>query len=243
VVLSNSATAGPVINKVSAETLKLALEAKSGIQQPEKIAMPVKQGTMSDEELQAYVGRYATMAGVLDISKQFDSLRVGFMGRSLRLEPRDDGRLRVRYKLFGLLPLSLGELDQVGVSRVSLAGREIIKASLPGEEMLVGERIRPVPIPAAMQKRVGEYDIINARDEAVMIDGIRLYLDKDLLMMEYGMPLFSDAIMSVALRPLNDNEAVINGLGRGMGETVRAVTVGGEELLSYSGYLLRKRQK
>ena len=76
-----------------------------------------------------------------------------------------------------------------------------------------------------------------------MIDGIRLYLDRELLMMEYGMPLFSDAIMSVALRPLNDNEAVIYGLGRGMGETVRAVTVGGEELLSYSGYLLRKRQK
>lgn len=243
VVLSNSATAGPVINKVSNEMLRLALDAKSGLQQPEKIAMPVKPGTMSDEELQAYVGRYATMAGVLDISKQFDALRVGFMGRSLRLEPRDDGRLRVRYKLFGLVPLSLGELDQVGVSRASLAGREIIKASLPGEEMLVGERIRPVPIPTAMQKRVGEYDIINARDEAVMIDGIRLYLDRELLMMEYGMPLFSDAIMSVALRPLNDNEAVIYGLGRGMGETVRAVTVGGEELLSYSGYLLRKRQK
>ena len=152
VVLSNSATAGPVINKVSNEMLRLALDAKSGLQQPEKIAMPVKPGTMSDEELQAYVGRYATMAGVLDISKQFDALRVGFMGRSLRLEPRDDGRLRVRYKLFGLVPLSLGELDQVGVSRASLAGREIIKASLPGEEMLVGERIRPVPIPTAMQK-------------------------------------------------------------------------------------------
>jgi len=36
---------------------------------------------------------------------------------------------------------------------------------------------------------------------------------------------------------------VIYGLGRGMGETIRVVKVGDEEMLQYSGYLLRKKRE
>ena len=49
--------------------------------------------------------------------------------------------------------------------------------------------------------------------------------------------------MNFAIAPVSGTEAVIRGFGRGMGETVRAVTGNGENMLSYSGYLLRKRGK
>jgi hypothetical protein len=49
--------------------------------------------------------------------------------------------------------------------------------------------------------------------------------------------------MSFVIAPASDDEAVIRGFGRGMGETIRAVTVNGEDMHSYSGYLLRKRGK
>jgi len=49
--------------------------------------------------------------------------------------------------------------------------------------------------------------------------------------------------MNFAVAPVSDDEAVIRGFGRGMGETICAITVNGEEMLSYSGYLLRKRRK
>jgi hypothetical protein len=165
------------------------------------------------------------------------------MGTPLRLVPRADGQLGLRYKLLGIFPISLGELDQVGISRATVAGREIVKAGMNGKEMLVGERIKKVPISEAMQRRVGDYEITNAGDDAVLVDKVRVRLDNGLLLVEYGMPLFTDKTMSIAITPLSDNEAIISGLGRGMGETISVVTVGGEEMLQYSGYLLKKRQK
>jgi hypothetical protein len=243
VVLANSATAGGVVNKVATEAVKLALEAKSGILQPEKIEMPTGEGTLTQAELQAYEGRYATMAGVVGLTKQSDYLRAEFMGKTLRLVPRIDGQLGIRYKLLGMFPISLGELDQVGVSRATLAGRDIVKASLNGQELLLGERITSVPLSEAMQKRTGEYEITNAGDDAVLFNNVQVRQDNGLLLVEYAMPLFTDGMVSIAITPLSDSEALTSGLGRGMGETIRIVNIGGEEQLRYSGYLLRKRQK
>ncbi|MBI5592668.1 MAG: beta-lactamase family protein [Deltaproteobacteria bacterium] len=243
VVLANSATAGNVVNKLAAEALKLALEAKSGIKQPDQSKAPVGEGSMSQEALKAYEGRYATMAGVIGITKKSDYLQAYLMNNSFRLVPRPDGLLGLQYRLLGIIPISLGELDQVGISRATVAGREIVKASMNGQEVLVGERITPVPISEAWQTRVGEYEIANAGDDAILVDKIRLRRDNGLLQLEYAMPLFIDGRMSIAIAPLSDKEALIYGLGRGMGETIRVVTVGGEERLQYSGYLFKKKRE
>ena len=48
--------------------------------------------------------------------------------------------------------------------------------------------------------------------------------------------------MKFALNPISDIEAVIYGLGRGMGETISVVTAGNEEQLRYSGYFLRRSE-
>ena len=58
--------------------------------------------------------------------------------------------------------------------------------------------------------------------------------------MSYQMPKLSPKIIQVPLRPISDVEAVILGLGRTRGETLRAVVVNGEERLRYSGYIGRK---
>ncbi len=242
VVLSNSATAGPVVNKVATELLKLALEVKSGIKQPEKTEPAAGEGSFSMEELQAYEGNYATMAGVVGITRKSDYLTAGIMGNSLRLVPRADGLLGLQYRLLGIIPISLGELDRIGISRTRVNGREIVKANMNGQELLVGERINPAPIPVEWQSRLGEYEIVNAGDDAVMVDGIRVRLERGVLMVEYSMPLFADQRMTVAIVPVSASEAVISGLGRGMGETIRIVEVGGEEMIRYSGYLLKKRK-
>jgi CubicO group peptidase (beta-lactamase class C family) len=241
VVLSNSATAGSVVSRVATEALKLALEARSGIKQPDQVVQPAGAGSLPRAELQAYEGRYASMLGVVEITKKSDYLRAGFMGKTVRLVPRPDGLLGIRYRLFGIIPISLGELDQVGISRATVAGREIVKAGINGREMLFGERIRPLPIPEAWLRRVGEYEIVNAGEDAVLVEGIRVRQDKGLLVVEYAMPLFSAGRMSLAIAPVSDTEAVISGLGRGMGGTIQAVAVDGVELIRFSGYLLRKR--
>jgi CubicO group peptidase (beta-lactamase class C family) len=241
VVLANSASAGGVVNKVAVAAVKLALEAKTGFRQPGWGKPAQDAGTLSPEELRAYAGRYATVAGVVNIVAESDHLRTEVMDNSVRLVPRPGGRLGLKYKLLGLFPISLGELDHVEIARATIAGREILKAAMDGQEMLIGELIRPRPIPGKWLGRLGEYEITNAGDDAVLVEGLRLRNDAGLLLVEYAMPLFFKGTMSVALAPLSETEAVIWGLGRGKGETVRVVKVGGEELLSYGGYLFRKK--
>ncbi len=46
--------------------------------------------------------------------------------------------------------------------------------------------------------------------------------------------------MKSPIAPVSDTEAVILGLGSGMGETIRTVSIDGKEGLQYSGYHFRK---
>jgi CubicO group peptidase (beta-lactamase class C family) len=268
VVLANSASAGPVVGTVAAETLKLALEAKTGITQqqapplpaaaPRKEPLPLpdnvpqkpvprhaedekKRGPLTEAELQGYAGRYDTVAGLVELSKNGDHLEAELFDRTLRLVPRQDGLLDVRYRQFGLLPVSLGDLDRIAVDRETVNGRDILKAVIDGREYLAGVRLRPVPVPESWQKRAGAYEIINGGDDTQLLDAVRLNASGESLTVEYAMPLFTDRKLSLALEPLSETEAVIRGLGRTRGDTVRVVRRGDEELLAYSGYLLRKK--
>jgi hypothetical protein len=243
VILSNSATGTDAVVKLATEALKAALEAKSGITQPDRKTTEMGAGTMTQGELQAYAGSYATDAGVVTLAKKTDHLRAEIMNKPLRFVPRADGLLGLQYKLLGLIPISLGDLDRVGIGRDTIAGRTIVTSRLDGQEILFGERIGVTLLPEAWQQRQGDYEIISAGDDFLLVKGVRLRCDAGLLIMKYEIPLFSKGTMSVALSPLNNTEAIILGLGRGMGETIRVVSVGGEDLLQFSGYLLRKKLK
>jgi CubicO group peptidase (beta-lactamase class C family) len=241
VVLSNSAASGPAVNKIAEEMLKLALEAKTGIRQPKQPEIPAKANTPSREMLQGYGGRYATFVGLVPVNVREDHLRTEVMGMPIRLIPRTDNTLGLEYRLFGLIPISLGDLDRVGISWAEISGRNILKVGLNGREMLLGERIQPMPIPSAWMKRLGKYEIINPGDDHVLVEGIRLRNDAGLLVIDYSIPLVMKGTLQFALKPISETEAVIYGLGRGMGETIGVVTVRNDEMLTYSGYLLKKQ--
>jgi len=241
VVLSNSATSGRVVNKLAVETLKLALEAKTGITQPVRKARAVSGHAIPDSVRAAYAGRYATIAGVVPVTSTSGHLRAELFGKSFLLVPGTDGLLSLKFRLFGLFPISLGDLDYIGITKDTIDGREILKARLDSQEVLVGTRLKPAPISPAWQARTGEYEVINRGDDAVMFDRVLLKNDSGLLVVEYSMPLFFNGRLSYALEPLGDDEAVICGLGRGMGETMRATTLEGKEVIRFSGYLLRRK--
>lgn len=255
VVLANSASAGSVVNKVATETLKLALEAKTGITQeprPQERSQPAKSGAkgplakkerrlLTAAELQAFEGRYDTVAGLVQVINKTDYLEAELLNRTFRLVPRTDGLLAMSYRVLGLFPVSLGELDRVYLDRESVAGRDILKAVIDGKEYLVGERLQPVTIPEQWEQRAGEYEVINGGDDTVLLDSLRLRSEDGFLIVDYTLPHFTKETMSLALKPLSATEAVICGLGRGKGETIRVITRGKEELLAYSGYLLRRK--
>ncbi len=240
VVMSNTSSTSTVTT-VAARALTLAFELKSGIKQAEP-KMPVEvDAALSQSIMQAYEGRYATMFGVGNITPDTDHFDVEVMDRAFHLLPQADGKFGVRYKLFSFIPWRLRELDYVSIFRERVAGREVLVINNRGRELLVGEKIKPAPVPGSWQKRVGDYQVENLGDDISLVEKLRLRLDNGLLMVEFSLPLLSNNRVSFALEPLSDTEAVICGLGSGMAETVRVISSNGREELSYSGYALRKK--
>lgn len=243
VVLANSDTAGRVVGKVAAEALKLALEAKTGDRQPEREKTEGGEGFLTKDALQRYEGWYATPVGAVNVRKTSGGLRADVMNRTLRLISRADGSLGLQYRLLGLFPIRIEELDGIGISRADVAGRAVLAARMHGREFPIGEQMRQLPVPAEWLERTGEYEIANPGEDAVLPEKVRLRADGGFLFVDYSIPFLFPGTVSFAVAPVSDAEAVIRGFGRGMGETIRAVTINGENMLSYSGYLLRKRGK
>ena len=241
VVLANSATSGPVVRKVAAEALKLALEAKTGHRPPEREKSEGGEGSLSTEALQRYEGWYATLAGAVHIRNASGGLRADVMNRTLRLIPRTDGALAVKYRFLGLFPIRIEALDGVGVSRADVAGREVLAVRMHGRAFPIGERIRPVPLTAQWLGRTGEYEIVNPGKDAVLPEKVRLREDDGFLFVDFAVPPFFPGTASFAVAPVSETEAILRGIGRNMGETVRVITANGEEMIAYSGYLLRKK--
>jgi hypothetical protein len=86
---------------------------------------------------------------------------------------------------------------------------------------------------------VGDYQVVNP-DPGFPLEDLRLRHEHGVLCMSYRLPVLTDQTVRLPLRPLSDDEAVIAGLGRTRGETVRMEERDGERLLRFSGFLARR---
>jgi|GEM_PF-2728743 len=136
-------------------------------------------------------------------------------------------------------PPSLRALGDLRFASRIIEGGEVIVGERNGQEILLGEKVPPAPIPEAWRARVGRYEVVNPDREFPVVEPTA-WLEQGTLGMSYRMPLLSDKPFRVPIRPISDTEAIILGLGRMHGETLRAVTVDGEERLRYSGYVGRR---
>lgn len=239
VVLTNS-SARPAVDIVATEALILALEAKTGIKQPRWTRPQKSPKPLSPEEIYLYTGYYATPIGLVKAYEKSDFLKAEILGNTVSLLPRVDGMLSMQYKLFGLVPISLRELDDVGISRAVAAGREVLIARSQVLDMVFGEKINPPSVPQKWLDRIGAYEVANAGNDVLFFDGARIGREEGFLIIEYYSSLLSDGSVKLPIAPVSDTEAIILGLGSGMGETIHAVTIDGQERLQYSGYHLRK---
>ena len=243
VVLANSSTSGRMASRAAVEAITRALEAKTGIKQPVQVRAAESGDPLSREMLKDYVGSYASMAGLAEINARSDHFHAEVMNRTLQLGLLKNNRFNVKYRVWGLIPISLGDVDFIEISRRNVAGHEILVASLKGRDLLIAEKIVPSPVSAAWIKRAGEYRIENLGDDFPLLETVRLRFENNMLLAECEAPFFYKGAVRFPLRTMSDTEAIIEGLGRGMGETVRAVRENGKEELRYSGYVLRRKDE
>lgn len=237
IVAANSTTAGPVVNRVAQRALALALEAKTGIRQPDPAAtVPAQPVAWDDAALQALVGDYTTTAGFVRVTRHGAALQAELLGKTFDLIPQAHGELRLRYQLLGLLPISLGELDRLSLSQRTLAGRPVLVARIGQQTLLAGERLPPASTAPALTRYVGTYVPELAPGERGVVDRVHVSLEQGRLLARLSTHEEPDAPVKFVLQPVSDREALVLGTLADAGEVVRLDPTGTEPTFHAAGY-------
>ncbi len=240
VVLSNSSTAQTLVGDVAAETLKLALEAKSGIVQPEKKIVEAETVPLSEADIRAYSGYFETLIGLIKVDGSSGDLIAEIMGWKFQLVKHEDGRFGVRLRLLGFIPVANSQMKEMSLSLHRIDDRDVLVLDRGGESMLVGEKLHLQPLPEYLNDYVGEYDFVNPH-EGPLPENIRVVREGDLLVGEFTFAEKPGFLFRTAFLPVAQNELVMAGVGSGKGETLRVAKVGGEAHMYYSGFDLKKK--
>lgn len=241
IVAANSDDAGAVVNRIALRTLALALQAKTGIRQHAEGTGPVP-APWSDPPLPltAIEGDYTTQLGLVRVRRDGAQWQAEVAGRRLRLEPQADGEVALRYRWWGLVPVSLGELDQVRLSLRRVAGRELLVARIGTQALRVGERLPPVQSaavpPAALVAHVGRYRPELAPGEVPGVDEVRVSLEEGRLLARVTPHGQAEVPVAWVLQPVAADAAVMLGTLASDGELMRLEGQGAQATVRGAGY-------
>lgn len=241
VVLTNSANAQAAVDRVTEETLRLALEAKRGIAQPQKEFVESKLVPLSRDDLREYAGYFETPIGLVKVEDRDGELIARLMGFDFELVKHETGEFGVRLKLLGFIPVANRQMKEMSLSLHRIGGREVLAYSRDGKSMLVGEKLHPQPLPDYLNEYAGEYEIVNPHD-GPLPENIRVVREGDLLVGEFNSSIMPDFLFRTAFEPgPAQGELIMAGVGSGKGETLRLVRVDGVEHIYFSGFDLQKK--
>jgi CubicO group peptidase (beta-lactamase class C family) len=232
VIVLSSSTAADVVG-IAAKTLEYALKEKKGIEPP-PAAPPVYSApdlSWTQAQFQALAGTYvATTSGL-----SFGTFTVEAVTGGLRL--KDNLWVPLQNGYFSYPGVGT-DVQAVQLRFQTVAGRSVISYRTAGEEFIYAERYEQGAIPVAWTARQGAYTATNINP------GGRLWPGTNTMTVEVG----ADGLLrikgtlrgDIPIKPLNDTLAITGGIGRNRGESVRVVTVAGEEQIEFWGFRYRR---
>ena len=237
-VMANSSNSRGIVSQLAEEILARAL-----MNMPEppdtKFLIAALEKDLRNSVPAEISGNYATDVGLISIRPKDAKICACIVEETFDLIPYPNGWFGIDQHGLSTLSPAVKPLAEMQFQTQLIHGKEVVVAKIGDQLTILGEKIPPAPIPAAWLNRVGDYELLNP-DQQFPIKRPRLNINNGQLCMSYQMPKLSPNIIQVPLRPISDTDAVILGLGRTRGETLRAVVVNGEERLRYSGYVGRK---
>lgn len=235
VIAANSAGGQGVVNKIAVEALKVMLEVKTGVVQPEKNHVPYPAETARAINS----GYFDTVVGVVKVDTRLGNLNAELMGHSFQLAPGSDGWFGIRYNLLGLFPVSFSPLDNIRLAMARIADRDVLIGSMGNETTLVGEKLQPPSFRNALLDYVGKYELVN-QGIGVAPTSLALRYEDGMFIGECAFAQLPNIVFRVSINPISDTEALISGLGSSRGETIRLYKDKAEKHMVYSGLDMRK---
>jgi CubicO group peptidase (beta-lactamase class C family) len=237
-VLANADGSRPIVSRLAEEILNRVLDSN-----PPSLSAGLFLEELEREaqqpELGELAGKYATDFGLISIRPKDGKLCACIVEETFDLIPYPHGWFGIDRGKLASLPTSIRPLAHMRFQTRYIDGKEVVVARKGDKHVLLGEKIPAEPVPEVWLRRVGDYELVNP-DRHFPLEEPRLKMREGQLCMSYKMPRLSSKTIQVPLRAISDDEAVILGLGRTRGETLRAITVDGEEHLRYSGFIGRK---
>ncbi|HEY0720072.1 MAG TPA: serine hydrolase domain-containing protein [Gammaproteobacteria bacterium] len=240
VVAANSTSARGVVSELAETALKLALEAKAGITQPPAQQQPAAIRPLSEAEAQHYAGYFDSLVGLVKIDNHSGNLDAEVLGHAFRLTPREDGSFGIRYKLFGLIPVSVAALDKISFAMKPFEEHELLEGHIGNESLLFGERLNKTADITPFLDFVGSYEIVNSWEGGVKPESLALRQEGGMLIAECSFAQIPGLLLRMAITPISPSEAVVAGIGVGRGETLRLVRDAKEKRVYFSGLELHK---
>jgi CubicO group peptidase (beta-lactamase class C family) len=240
-VLANADGSRGIVSRLAEEILSRVLNA---IPEPLPSGLFLKEleKTVGEADVADIEGNYATDFGLISIRPKDAKLCACIVEETVDLIPYPNGWFGLGQDALKKLPSSFRPLAEMRFQTQEIDGREVVVAKKGNKEVVLGEKVPDTSIPEVWLQRVGDYQLLNP-DEHFPLTEPTLKLRDGQLCMSYKLPKLSPKTIQVPLRPISNTEAIILGLGRMRGETLRAVNVDGEEVLRYSGFIGRKIEK
>lgn len=242
VLVANWSEAGEELDQFIRQISDAALEAKAGIARrnpdeplPERIALP------KSMVFDAPAAHYSSSMGLLRPQVDDDGFDFELGGFGLRAVRRADGWYALRYRLLGVIPLSLSFVKKVLIAPVRVGGQRLLVYHAGDSTGLFGSAFEPGTAPPQLQSMLGEYRISNPDplSERWRISDIAIALDAGVPVLRASFDNLLDVDMTVPLRALGNNHYGVPGLVPGLGDSIR-VLPGKPARILFSGYILER---
>lgn len=237
-VLANADGARGVLTLLAEEVLARMLQQRRAAVSA-GLFLDTLERAWADARAEEIAGDYATDLGMITLRPEAGTLCACMFGESVPIRRGEGAWFTVVSDAGRPLPAALEALAGLELQTRRVEGREVVIARRDGRETLLGERVPPLDPDGPWPQRVGRYEVVNA-DPGFPVEDLAILRRDGHLCLSYRMPRLSAARIQVPLGPLTDTEAVILGLGRTRGETVRVVAGPEGERLRWSGLIARR---
>lgn len=238
VVLANADRAGPMVYEAAEEILRLALEAREGIEQP---SLPARaaQIDLPPEQLDRYVGDYSLMGALARVERAGKRLRFHILGHTLELVPVTSKDFRVEYRVLGLfaVPIPFAPIEFTEVQQ------RMIMLMHDRGVIITAEKVPVYEVPDAWRQRTGSYRLVNPDKEYLVdVEHARLTVEGGKILMNIRISGLEDREVQVVMMPLTDDAAYTFGIGRNVGDVTVVERHDGRERMRYLGYYFEREE-
>ena len=185
-------------------------------------------------------GTYMSEVGAVVVGGTPEAPEAGLFGMKLRVVGREQQSYGLQYRLLGLVPLRIADLERLRVVFREIDGRRVMAIYEGGKFRSVALEVESRPVPAAWQARYGHYVVANP-DPVPFLLGADLGFDEKLGFMTISVTVAASPDPYVfPVLALDDETLVTAGLGRRMGERMRVEVREGREAIVWGGLALQR---